>query len=111
FERRAAHDQRDLAGELRQVETGLPRRVGTPDHAYHFPCESGALGPGGAVEQSRPGPPIERWHAESPVLDPGRENDRTPEHVIPTGQCDRVQTIARGESDRAVSEHELGAEQ
>ena len=47
-----------------------PAELAPPDHAYPFPCESGALGPGGPVEQSRSGPPIERWYAESPVLDP-----------------------------------------
>ena len=70
LERRAAHDQRDVARELRQVESRLARRVGTPHDAYPFACESGGFGPGGPVEKSRSGPPIERWNAESPVLDP-----------------------------------------
>src|SRR3954452_24244008 len=70
LERRAAHDQRDMAGELREVEGRLPRRVGTTDDADPFPRESGALGRGGPVEKSRSGPPLERWDTESPVLDP-----------------------------------------
>ena len=48
-ERRAVHDQRDVARELRQMESRLARRVGTPHDAYPIACESGGFRPGGPL--------------------------------------------------------------
>ena len=71
-----AHQHGDRAGELGQVDRGLPGRVGPAHHVHVLALAPLGLGERRAVEDARTGHLRAPGGRQLPVGDPGREDDR-----------------------------------
>ncbi len=76
LKRAGAHQHGDRAGELGQVDRGLPGRVGSAHHVHVLALAPLGLGERRAVEDARAGPLRAPGGRQLPVGDPGREDDR-----------------------------------